>query len=406
MKIAQSSLGGGVSIVGAFSGSSIANGASISTNTITFGPADATNPGMIKNTGSQTLGATLTMPAPLFTGLTSSGANDSVITVDPVTGQTHMRSGIFNLNVANGLTAPTTDSIKWGGTLNQNVTISGAGFPIQFGTSGSNISGFSVLGGKYNSSQGSQILGSASTINNAITSASGNVTNFSAYAFLAPTITSTNTGVTYTGSSTVYIDANPSAGTNSTLTGTTWALNVNSGISRFGVGASNYSAQFDGSVQVSKTYGTGSGAVFLAIGASGTSSYQIRLDGSTDPTATLQGSMWFNGTNLYFGDAGAVKRDLLNGVHKYVHSIFAPTTGGTVALVNNQYNIINPVGALATLTVNLPSSPNNDDVVYIKFTQTVSAVTYGNGTVVSGILAPAAGGLVVLTFDAGTSSWY
>src|SRR5882762_2064075 len=27
---------------------------------------------------------------------------------------------------------------------------------------------------------------------------------------------------------------------------------------------------------------------------------------------------------------------------KYQHTIFTPTTGGTVALVNNQYNIINP----------------------------------------------------------------
>lgn len=49
--IAQSSLAG-VTTVGAFSGSSIANGASISTNTITFGPADATNPGMV-TTGLQ-----------------------------------------------------------------------------------------------------------------------------------------------------------------------------------------------------------------------------------------------------------------------------------------------------------------------------------------------------------------
>lgn len=120
--------GSGVTTVGAFSASSIANGASISTSTITFGPADATNPGMIKNTGSQTLGATLTMPAPKFTGLTSAGANDSVATIDPATGQVHWRSGTFNLKFANGLTAPTTDSVILGGTLNQNTTLATAGF--------------------------------------------------------------------------------------------------------------------------------------------------------------------------------------------------------------------------------------------------------------------------------------
>lgn len=88
------------------------------------------------------------------------------------------------------------------------------------------------------------------------------------------------------------------------------------------------------------------------------------------------------------------------------HTIFTPATGGTVALVNNQYNIINPTGALLTLTVNLPSSPANNDCVYIKFTQNVTTVTYGNGTVVDGITAPTAGGLTVLTYDSGTTSWY
>ncbi len=52
----------GVTGVGAFSGSSIANGASISGNTITFGPADGTNPGMV-TTAAQTLAGAKT-----FTG--------------------------------------------------------------------------------------------------------------------------------------------------------------------------------------------------------------------------------------------------------------------------------------------------------------------------------------------------
>lgn len=94
------------------------------------------------------------------------------------------------------------------------------------------------------------------------------------------------------------------------------------------------------------------------------------------------------------------------GPIKYQHTIFTPTTGGTVNLVNKRYNIINPVGSLLALTVNLPSSPANNDVVYIKYTQTVSTVTYANGTVVAPITAPIAGGLVVLTYDSGTTSWY
>lgn len=94
------------------------------------------------------------------------------------------------------------------------------------------------------------------------------------------------------------------------------------------------------------------------------------------------------------------------GISNYNHSIFTPTTGQTVSLVNNQYNIINPAGALLALTINLPSSPANNDVVYIKFTQNITTVTYANGTVVDGITAPTAGGLTVLTYDSGTNSYY
>lgn len=47
--------------VAAFSGSSLTNGATLSAGSLTFGPADATNPGMVKASGSQTLNATLTL---------------------------------------------------------------------------------------------------------------------------------------------------------------------------------------------------------------------------------------------------------------------------------------------------------------------------------------------------------
>lgn len=50
---------GGVTTVGAFSGSSQPNGATISSTTITFGPANASNPGMV-TTGAQTITGTKT----------------------------------------------------------------------------------------------------------------------------------------------------------------------------------------------------------------------------------------------------------------------------------------------------------------------------------------------------------
>lgn len=108
-----------------------------------------------------------------------------------------------------------------------------------------------------------------------------------------------------------------------------------------------------------------------------------------------------NQLNYYSG--GSWRQTASAGIS---HTIFTPTTGQTITLINNQYNIVNPSGALLALTINLPSTPSNNDLVYIKFTQNVTTVTYANGTVVDGITAPTAGGLTILTYDSGTTSWY
>jgi lysophospholipase L1-like esterase len=221
----------GVTAVGAFSGSSQTNGASISGSTITFGPADATNPGMV-TTGAQT-----------FAGV-----------------KTH-----------------------------SNTIISSGGF--------------------YNSVPGAQFAGQASTINNAITAASGTVSNFSNYAFLAPTVTSTNTGVVYNNPATLRINNAPTMGTNSSSTGFLYALDVAAGLSHFGLGSSSISAIFDGSVSLGTS---GNGSYFVNVGASTSSITAMNLSPGVNPSsATVSGDLWYNGTNLYFGDGGGVKRDLL-----------------------------------------------------------------------------------------------
>lgn len=99
--------GSGVTTVGTFSGSSIANGASISGSTITFGPADATNPGMV-TTGTQTFAGAKT-----FTGLTTikpavngtalevrNSSNDHVFSVDTSTGNAFATLGGTGLDSA------------------------------------------------------------------------------------------------------------------------------------------------------------------------------------------------------------------------------------------------------------------------------------------------------------------
>lgn len=104
--------GTGITSVGSFSGSSQTNGASISGSTITFGPADGTNPGMV-TTGSQTLAGTKTFSAkPVFPTATTSAASinigvGSASPSSPVTGDIW-----YNLSAPgmffqpNGSTAP------------------------------------------------------------------------------------------------------------------------------------------------------------------------------------------------------------------------------------------------------------------------------------------------------------
>jgi hypothetical protein len=336
---AAGSGGSGVTTIGTFSNTSIANGGSISGATLTFGAADATNPGMV-STGAQTFAGLKTLPAPKFTGVTSAGANDSVLTIDPATGQTHWRTGSMSLFFANGLTAAGGDSAYLGGSLNQNTIISNTGFTLSIGGTG-NTALFGVG------------LNRVLKLSNYTIINSDNIIYIDASA----------------GADTVFLPASILASANTSVFTIVRLDNTNN--SCVVAASTSVSIGFNGS----RYYSLTSGDQSITVQAYNTSFWSII--GTTNPEKI-----------------------------KYSHTIFTPTTGGTVGLVNNQYNIINPAGTLATLTVNLPSSPSNNDVVYIKYTQQVSLVTYGNGTVVDGIAAPAAGGLVILTFDSGTSSWY
>lgn len=87
---ASGSGGGGVTTVGTFSGSSETNGAAISTSTITFGPADITNPGMV-TTGSQTLTGAKTFQA-------SSGDASDFVTIQPAQQSQLLIEGTSNTN--------------------------------------------------------------------------------------------------------------------------------------------------------------------------------------------------------------------------------------------------------------------------------------------------------------------
>lgn len=108
--------GSGVTTVGTFSGSSQTNGASISGSTITFGPADTTNPGMV-STGSQVFAGIKRFQDNLYVGTAPSSAVP--FSVD---GTATLASGSYfaNLLVARR-TVSSTDSNSIYGTIHQAV---------------------------------------------------------------------------------------------------------------------------------------------------------------------------------------------------------------------------------------------------------------------------------------------
>ena len=269
----------------------------------------------------------------------------------------------FSLFAANGLTAAGGDSLYLGGTLNQNTTIDGgsSNFSMNLGNGlGNYLTGLNVNainGVNFNVTTG--YVGLLGGLKAQQTSAAdANLTLSSVYSpyVTLPTITANRTITLPTPSGSTANEVYEFNNFNSA--GFTWS--------------------FSGTITdlSGNTFTTiPNGSKVKIIGTS-TNWYVIELTNSS------------------------------GGLIRYQHHIFIPTAASTTTLINNQYNIINPATGGLSFTLNLPSSPLNNDVVYVKFDQTATVVTYGGGTILGGIAAPVAGQVVVFTYDSGTSTWY
>lgn len=116
----------------------------------------------------------------------------------------------------------------------------------------------------------------ANTVNDSSTAASGTAALLAVASFEAPTLTATNAGVTTTNAATVYINGNPTASTNQTITNA-WGL--------WNVGAT----RLDGAVRIGGSNGT---AADLIASASATLDFpSISASGGTqDLTITVTGA--------------------------------------------------------------------------------------------------------------------
>lgn len=128
-------------------------------------------------------------------------------------------------------------------------------------------------------------------------------------------------------------------------------------------------------------------------------------DGSR-PGTNQNGYIRFNTQRLQYEGFDAVRNQYSQWALDNGHGKFTPTTGQTVTLANNQFNVINPAGTIAALTITFPASPQDNDHVRIKFTQAVTTITWTGGTPPAAPTTAAVGTYLELTYDAASTTWF
>jgi len=103
-------------------------------------------------------------------------------------------------------------------------------------------------------------------------------------------------------------------------------------------------------------------------------------------------------------------------VNAKIAAINSPFTGitidsvgviaGTATLTAHQSNIIVAAGAITSVTITLPSTPSNGDIVGITNTQTIATLTFSGGTVVGGVVSSVPIGAMRLEYFAARNVWY
>lgn len=147
-----------------------------------------------------------------------------------------------------------------------------------------------------------------------------------------------------------------------------------------------------------------------------------RSSPAADSTTDQFNSTFGNGFNFYSRDTGgtgsptlALSIDQVGNIKNSLgecdlsKTIATPASGGTVNLATtNRRTLINPAGTLATLTVNMPSTPANGQLQSFSFTHIITALTVsGNGnTILAAPTSAAVGNSFTFIFDLGTTTWY
>lgn len=127
---------------------------------------------------------------------------------------------------------------------------------------------------------------------------------------------------------------------------------------------------------------------------------QIRNNNPSIPAAQVN-SDWSSGS----GASQILNKPTIPTQYGLPITYFTPTTGTTISSVAGT-NIVEPSGTLLALTVNLPSSPANGDIVNITFTTIITGLTIANGTIINNLTTAVAGQSQAFIFRSANSKWY
>lgn len=127
---------------------------------------------------------------------------------------------------------------------------------------------------------------------------------------------------------------------------------------------------------------------------------QIRNNNPSMPSAQVNAD-WSSGS----GASQILNKPTIPTQYGLPITYFTPTTGTTITSITGT-NIVEPSGTLLALTVNLPSSPIDGDIVNITFTTVITGLTISNGTIVNNLTTAAAGQSQAFIFRSANSKWY
>lgn len=342
--------------------------------------------GDVAGTGSSSIATTIQPGAVTYAKIQNVTGQRLLGRYSAATGSTQeisLGSGL-SLNSGTGVlssTGVTTNIYTADGTLAGNRIVTMAGNNLSFSGGSASFSSTAVvsLGSVSNSgSQGSAVGVQSNISDNGFTGSGGTRADVSLVAYAAPVVSATNTSVTFTNASTLYIGGAPTAGINVTIP-LPLAIKVASGKS-----------QFNDTVQIAD--GTQGAGKLFSSDASGNGSWITSSAAPVVPTAYSRAGTTIQNVTSFSGNATGRYMQVGNWVHATVEISLTSTSGGTIGN-----------GTFTQFSIQVPTGTATSNCIGIFMVQEIGGTAYIPGFIqISGTTVT----FTYLTVHAGSTNVY